>query len=131
MGELEVAEGERQARALFGDARYEQSRAPAAQGYRRELLCLADEVVFGQIYGREGLQLVQRAICTISALTVLGQTTQLRVHVAAALRIGVTPREIAEVVTQMAVYGGFPAALNAMQVVDECVRAAAEDRGDR
>jgi 4-carboxymuconolactone decarboxylase len=38
------------------------------------------------------------------------------------LHVGVTPTQIVEVITQMAMYNGFPAALNAMEVADECLR---------
>jgi 4-carboxymuconolactone decarboxylase len=126
MSASEITEGERQARRLFGNERYERSRIDAPDGYRRRLLALADEVVFGKVYARPGLSLEQRAMCTIAALTVLGQASQLRVHVAAALQLGVEPHVIAEVITQMAMYAGFPAALNAAQILDE---AAAESGG--
>jgi 4-carboxymuconolactone decarboxylase len=132
MTAADVREGEAQARRLFGDERYERSRVDAAPGHRRDLLALADEVVFGKVYARPGLALATRALCTISALTVLGHAEQLRVHVGAALRLGVEPRAIAEVITQMAMYGGFPAALNAARVLDEAAADLVElDRGAR
>jgi 4-carboxymuconolactone decarboxylase len=121
MGSTEAQEGERQARALFGDERYQRTRPVDEPTHRRELLRVADEVVFGTVYARPGLEIRQRAICTVSALTVLGHATQLRAHIGAALHVGVSEVELAEVITQMAMYGGFPAALNAMQVLDECL----------
>lgn len=121
MSEIDAAEGERQARLLFGDERYERSRSGAPAGHRQDLLALADEVVFGKIYSRPGLTLQQRALCTVSALTVLGHANQLRVHLAAALRLGVEPVTLAEVIVQMSMYGGFPVALNATQILDEVV----------
>ena len=123
MTAADVQEGEAQARRLFGDERYQRSRVDAPPGHRRDLLALADEVVFGKVYARPGLSLETRALCTISALTVLGHPDQLRVHVSAALRLGIDEGTIAEVMTQMAMYGGFPAALNAARILDE---AAAE-----
>ena len=92
-----AAEGERRARELFGDARYEASRVNAPAGFRRDLLAVADQIVFGQIYSRPGMDLQLRSLCTISALTVLGHREQLKVHVAAALRIGVPADQIAEI----------------------------------
>jgi 4-carboxymuconolactone decarboxylase len=121
MTATEVREGEAQARRLFGDERYQRSRVDAPPGHRRDLLALADEVVFGKVYARPGLPLETRALCTISALTVLGHPDQLRVHVGAALRLGIEQAAIAEVMTQMAMYGGFPAALNAAQILDDAV----------
>lgn len=76
------------------------------------------EFPFGDIYSRPGLDLKSREIATIAALTALGNAQpQLQVHVHAALNVGCTPEEIVEVVMQMAVYAGFPAALNGMTVV--------------
>jgi 4-carboxymuconolactone decarboxylase len=117
------AEGERQARRLFGDRRYDESRAPAPARARRRLLSLADEVVFGRVYSRPGLTLPERSLCTIAALTVLREPVQLRAHIGGALNAGVTPGQLEEVITQMAMYAGFPAALNAMQVLDETLGA--------
>jgi alkylhydroperoxidase/carboxymuconolactone decarboxylase family protein YurZ len=129
VSERDVIEGEYQARRLFGDARYERTRDPERQTHRRRLLALADEVVFGKVYSGPELSIQQRALCTISALTVLGQTTQLRAHIGGALNVGVAPATIAAVIEQMAMYAGFPAALNAMQVADECFAAALEPSG--
>ena len=117
------SEAERQARRLFGDERYEASRVNAPESARRDLLRLADDVVFGQVYSRDGLTLQQRSMCTVAALTVLREPAQLRVHIGGALNIGISPKEIIEVIRQMAMYAGFPAALNAMAVADECIDA--------
>lgn len=121
MSDEDRAEGERQARRLFGDRRYEDTRVKAPDGARRDLLRLADEVVFGRVYARDGLTTQQRSLCTVAALTVLRETTQLRAHVGGALHVGLTPQQITEVITQMAMYAGFPAALNAMAVAEECI----------
>jgi 4-carboxymuconolactone decarboxylase len=124
MGDHERAEGERQARRLFGDSRYEESRAPSDRA-RRRLLALADEVAFGRVYSRPGLTLPERAMCTVAALTVLREPVQLRAHMGGALNVGVTPEQLEEVITQMAMYAGFPAALNAMLVLDETLDRSA------
>ncbi|MEB8434303.1 carboxymuconolactone decarboxylase family protein [Cocleimonas sp. KMM 6892] len=73
------------------------------------------EYPFGDIYARGGLDLKSREIATIAALTALGHCApQLKVHLNAALNIGCTEEEIKEVILQMSVYAGFPAALNGM-----------------
>ncbi len=78
------------------------------------------EFPFGDIYAREGLGLRERELATVAALCALGNAApQLRVHVHAALHVGCTPHEVVEVVMQMAVYAGFPAALNGLAVVRE------------
>ena len=84
------------------------------------------EFAFGDIYARSGLDLKQREIATIAALATLGHgLPQLKVHVAAGLHVGLTRGEILEVIFQMAVYAGFPAALNALFAAQEVF--AAED----
>jgi len=82
------------------------------------------EFPFGDIYSRPGLDLKSREIATVAALTALGTATpQLKVHVHGALNVGCSPQEIIEIMIQMAVYAGFPAALNglfaAKEVFDE------------
>lgn len=75
---------------------------------------------FGDIYSRPGLGLREREIAVVAALTALGNAErQLKVHVHAALHVGCAPREVVEVVMQMAVYAGFPAALNGLRVAGE------------
>lgn len=78
------------------------------------------EFPFGDIYQRPGLDLKSREIATVAALTALGHCLpQLNVHIHGALNVGCKPEEIVETIIQMAVYAGFPAALNAMFVAKE------------
>jgi len=82
------------------------------------------EFPFGDIYSRDGLDLKSREIATVAALTALGHCApQLKVHLNAALNVGCSEQEIKEVILQMSVYAGFPAALNGMfsfkEVLDE------------
>jgi 4-carboxymuconolactone decarboxylase len=78
------------------------------------------EFPFGDIYQRPNLDLKSREIATVAALTALGNCLpQLNVHIHGALNVGCKPEEIVEVIIQMAVYAGFPAALNAMFVAKE------------
>ena len=78
------------------------------------------EFPFGDVYSRGGLDLKQREIATIAALAALGHALpQFKVHVAAGLHVGLTREEILEIVIQMAVYAGFPAALNALFAAQE------------
>ena len=73
------------------------------------------EFPFGDIYSRPGLDLRAREIATIAALTAMGTATpQLKVHIEAGLNVGLTRDEITEIIMQMAVYAGFPAALNCL-----------------
>lgn len=84
------------------------------------------EFPFGDIYQRPGLDLAQRELATVAALTALGHCQpQLAVHLHGALNVGCTPEQIIEVIIQMAVYAGFPAALNGMSTA----RAVFAERG--
>ena len=85
-----------------------------------EFADLLIEFPFGDVYSRPGLDLKSREIATVAALTAMGTTTpQLKVHVHGALNVGCSPQEIIEVMIQMAVYAGFPAALNGLFVAKE------------
>ena len=78
------------------------------------------EFPFGDIYSRPGLDLKSREIATIAALTALGNAQpQLKVHIHGALNVDCTREEVIEVIIQMAVYAGFPAALNGMFAAKE------------
>ncbi|ADK84035.1 Carboxymuconolactone decarboxylase [Desulfarculus baarsii DSM 2075] len=78
------------------------------------------EFAFGDIYQRPGLDLRSREIATIAALTALGTATpQLKVHIRGGLNVGLSRQEIVEVIMQMAVYAGFPAALNGLFAAKE------------
>ncbi|PHP53692.1 carboxymuconolactone decarboxylase family protein [Actinomyces ruminis] len=69
---------------------------------------------FGDIYDRPGLDPRSRQLVTLGVLTALGGCEpQLKVHIGAALNVGITRDEIAEVMLHAAVYCGFPKALNA------------------
>jgi 4-carboxymuconolactone decarboxylase len=73
------------------------------------------EFGFGDVYSRPGLGLREREIATIAALTALGNAApQLKVHIGAALNVGLSRDEIVETILQMSLYAGFPAALNGM-----------------
>lgn len=81
------------------------------------------EYPFADIYSRPGLDLKSREIATVAALTALGNCQpQLKVHLQAALNVGCSADEIKEVIVQMSVYAGFPAALNAMFAFKEVLQ---------
>lgn len=85
------------------------------------------EFPFGDIYSRPGLDLKSREIAVVAALTALGNAApQLKVHIQAALNVGVTRTEIVETIMQMAVYAGFPAALNGLAAAKEVFAHQAE-----
>ena len=85
---------------------------------------LAEGVVdfaYGRQYARPGLPLRDRYLATIAALAALGGHTapQLKVNIAGGRKSGLSQQEIGEVIWQMALYGGFPAAINALNAALE------------
>ena len=78
------------------------------------------EFAFGDVYSRPGLDLKSREIATVAALTASGNAQpQLKVHLHGALNTGCTREEVIEIILQMAVYAGFPAALNGVSAAKE------------
>lgn len=87
------------------------------------------EFPFGDIYSRPGLSLRDREIATVAALAAMGTAMpQLKVHIEAALNVGVSREEITEILMQMAVYAGFPAALNGLFAAKEVFALADQSR---
>ena len=83
------------------------------------------EYPFGDIYSRPGLDLRSRQIATIGMLAALGTATpQLKVHIRAGLNVGLSRAEIIEILMQVSVYAGFPAAINAVNAAREVFEAA-------
>lgn len=73
------------------------------------------EYSFGDIYSRPGLSLPERELVTVAACIALGTCVpQLRLHMRGFLNVGGTTEELVEIIIQMAVYAGFPAALNGL-----------------
>jgi len=87
------------------------------------------DFAYGRQYARPELPLRDRYIATIAALTALGGQTkpQLKVNIAGGLKAGLTQKEIAEVIWQMSLYGGFPASINALNAALEVFEAADAD----
>jgi 4-carboxymuconolactone decarboxylase len=106
------ARGEAMRARLFGDETAAPGGADAAPGFHR----LMSEVAYGIVWSRPGLALADRMICTLAALGAVQQLPQLRRHVKAALRIGLEPRTIQEVLLQIGVYAGFAASEEALDV---------------
>jgi alkylhydroperoxidase/carboxymuconolactone decarboxylase family protein YurZ len=88
----------------------------------RELNRLTSEYLWGAVWTRPGLDLKSRSLCTLSALTALGQERQLRSHVRGALRIGYGQEEIVEIFVHTVFYAGLPAARTAIDIANEVFR---------
>jgi 4-carboxymuconolactone decarboxylase len=83
------------------------------------------EFAYGRLYSREGLDVKTRQIATVAALTALGGQTgpQLKINIEHSLAVGVSEKEIVEIILQMSVYGGMPAAINGLNAAIEVFEA--------
>ena len=79
--------------------------------------------ITGSMYAREKLPHPTRQIVTVAALTVLGKTEELELHLQAALNVGCRPEELAETIFQTLVYGGVPSANAALKVLRDVLIA--------
>lgn len=82
--------------------------------------------ITGKMYAREKLPHPTRQLVTVAALTVLGKSEELKLHIQAALNVGCRAEDIAETIFQTAIYGGVPATNSALKVL----RAVLQDKGD-
>jgi 4-carboxymuconolactone decarboxylase len=122
-----MSDKERQDRFTRGWAKLEEIDGEAGERVVESLKDIAPdlgrytiEFPFGDVYSRPGLDLKSREIATVAALTALGTaTSQLKVHIHGALNVGCTREEVVEIMIQMAVYAGFPAALNGVFAAKE------------
>ncbi|PWU25319.1 MAG: 4-carboxymuconolactone decarboxylase [Candidatus Rokuibacteriota bacterium] len=80
----------------------------------------------GKLYSREVISQQQRELCAVASLTVLHRTNELRAHVHAALNVGATRQEVAEVIFQQVTYGGMPVVVEALDVLKHVL----EERGE-
>ena len=75
---------------------------------------------YGDVLSRTKLDLKTRQLTTVAALTAMGTAEpQLKVHINGALNVGCKQEEIVEVILQMAIYAGFPAAINGIYACQE------------
>jgi 4-carboxymuconolactone decarboxylase len=80
----------------------------------------------GKLYSREVLTQPQRELCAVASLTVLHRPHELRAHIHAALNVGATRQEIAEVIVQQVTYGGMPVVVDAL----DDFKGVLEERGE-
>jgi 4-carboxymuconolactone decarboxylase len=95
------------------------SARSVAQEIAPKMAELSADVLFGDVWERPGLSKRDRSLITVASLIALYRTDQLRGHLNRALDNGVTKDEIAEVITHMAFYSGWPTAANAVQVAKQ------------
>lgn len=125
-----LARGREVMGALWGDLVQNAPRLPA-HGLAPEFFTLVTQSVFGLFWSRPNLDLRSRSLCTVAQLAALGRTDELKGHLLAARRLGISKEELVEVLMQTACYAGVPAAVTALNAAAEVLdapRAAGADR---
>ena len=107
--------GMRTRREVLGDEHVDRASANAT-GFSAEFQDMITRYAWDGIWNRRGLDRRTRSAVTITALVARGHLDELALHVRAALRNGMTPDEIKEVLLQTAIYCGVPAANSAFAV---------------
>ncbi|HEX2133028.1 MAG TPA: 4-carboxymuconolactone decarboxylase [Actinophytocola sp.] len=109
-------------RAVLGDEHVDRAVAGTTE-FTRPFQEYVTEAAWGAVWTRPGLDRRTRSAITLTALTALRSFEELPMHVRAAVRNGLTPAEISEILLHTAVYAGVPAANTAFaiarQVLDE------------
>ncbi|WST40946.1 4-carboxymuconolactone decarboxylase [Streptomyces sp. NBC_01167] len=108
-------------RAVLGDAHVDRATA-AADGFTGDFQELITRYAWGEVWTREGLDRRTRSVITLTALVAGGHLDELAFHTKAALRNGLTPDEIKEVLIHTAVYCGVPAANSAFKVAQAVIQ---------
>ncbi|SDE80422.1 4-carboxymuconolactone decarboxylase [Variovorax sp. CF079] len=107
---------------LMGEG-YVEGKDKKANAFTAVLNEYSEEVCFGRIWAREGIDRKLRSILNIAMLTALNRPVQLRHHLEGALNNGVTVNELREILLHTAVYCGLPAAGEAFKVAEEVLKS--------
>jgi 4-carboxymuconolactone decarboxylase len=121
--EERAEQGMRVRREVLGDDHVDRAVA-STTGFTAPFQDLITRYAWGEVWSRPGLTRAERSMITLAALAVLRQDTELAMHVRAALRNGLTVGQIQEVLLQVAVYAGVPAANHAFTVAARVLETA-------
>lgn len=105
-------------KSVLGKEFVEKSFA-AADDFNREQQELVTEYCWGAVWGRPGLDRKTRSLLNLAMISSLNRPHELRMHVAGALRNGVTREEIKEVFLQVMIYAGVPACVDSFRIARE------------
>jgi 4-carboxymuconolactone decarboxylase len=110
-----AAQGMTVRREVLGDAHVDRAVA-ATTPFNADFQGFITRYAWGEVWSRPGLSRAERSMITLTALVVLRQDEELAMHLRAALRNGLTPDQISEVLLHTAVYAGVPAANRAFAI---------------
>jgi 4-carboxymuconolactone decarboxylase len=120
----------REIRSEVLGADYVERSLARATDFSRPLQELVTEYCWGAIWARPGLDRRTRSLLNIAMLAALNHQGEVTLHTAGAVRNGCTEEEIQEVLLQVAIYCGVPAALNAMRSAQEGLKSVAGETGN-
>jgi 4-carboxymuconolactone decarboxylase len=118
MTDADAARGMAVRREVLGEAHVDRAVARTTE-FTAPFQDLITRYAWGDVWTRPGLGRAERSMITLAMLAALRQEEELAMHVRAALRNGLTPAQISEVLLQVAVYAGVPAANRAFAVAQE------------
>jgi 4-carboxymuconolactone decarboxylase len=116
-------------RQVLGDAHVDRAVA-GTDAFTADFQDFITRYAWGEVWDRPGLDRRTRSCVTLAALAALRHDAELAMHVRAALRNGLTRAEIAEVLLQVAVYAGVPAANRAFAVAQAELAAVDRERAE-
>lgn len=102
---------------------------PRTGALNEDFMQITMEHLFGNIWNRPELELRERSLITMAALTVLGRESELKTHMRGALNIGISKEKITEMMIHLAHYGGWPVAVNGLRVAREVFEAVEKKKG--
>jgi 3-oxoadipate enol-lactonase/4-carboxymuconolactone decarboxylase len=107
-------------REVLGDAHVDRAEANK-DGFTEDFQDFITRYAWGEVWSRPGLDRRSRSVATLAALVSLRAGNEIGMHVRAALRNGLTPEEIKEVILHTAVYAGVPAANDAFRIAQQVI----------
>jgi 4-carboxymuconolactone decarboxylase len=110
-------------REVLGDEHVDRAIANTT-AFTEPFLEFITRYAWGDIWSRPGLSRAERSLVTLAVLTALQHEGELAMHVKAALRNGLTPEQIQEVLLQVAVYAGVPVGNRAFAVAQQALQEA-------
>jgi 4-carboxymuconolactone decarboxylase len=108
-------------RAVLGDVYVDRALAQM-NDFNQPLQELVTEYCWGEVWGREGLSRRDRSMINIAMIAILNRSHELKGHLRGALNNGLTRDEIAEVLLQVGIYGGIPAAVDSFRIATETLK---------
>ena len=129
LGPTPYEAGLRTRREILGDAHVDRALA-GVTGFTADWQDFLTRTAWGEVWNRPGLDRRSRSVATVAALTALGNSEELALHVRAALTNGLTRAEIAEVLVHTAVYAGVPRSNQAFRVAESVLREEAPGPDD-